>query len=270
MLEKTDMEKTDMNSIYIKLFNIVEEDINYAHSNLENIFPDWDEVALDINYFHYSLEYQYETYINSCMKGNFIQPYIYRDLQEKNILYKPFLNLYSAHSEMEEIGINWDLITKRMNTCYGIVEDRFHRFGADGITSYPHKKFIDQVENTLKLDSVKKDDNKGKLTLYLKSGRIVFNAPSGNTYQTQIGRHSNGYLLLKYLMLQQSGLVLPYSELAKHINKSRANIDSDDKRRVRDAVGHVKKSLNLKTNDNPFVTDSGFGLSCSSHIEQTE
>jgi hypothetical protein len=122
----------------------------------------------------------------------------------------------------------------------------------------------------LKTDNAKIDDNKGNLTLYLKTGKIVFTAPSGNTYKTQLRKRSNGYLLLQYLMIQPIGRVFPYMELAKHLNKQRENIDSDEERRVRDAIQSVRNSLKLKNNDTLFITDYGFGLSCNSIIESTE
>lgn len=250
--------ETEINDFYIELFKILEKDIEYVHAHIGNYFGKADESAE----YHDVIEEQ------TPMAGGYIQPYVYQDEHGKDILYKPFLNLYSAQSEMEKTGEDWDYVTKRMNACYGVLEDRFHRFGADSITKYPHKEDIDQIEKTLNTENETRDDINGSLTFYIKSGGIIFTAPSGDSYEAQLRPGSNGYLLLQYLI--SSGRVVPYMELAKHLNKQRENVDSDEERRVRDAIQSVRKALKLKNNDDLFITDYGFGLSCNSIIKRTE
>lgn len=250
--------EAEINDFYIKLFKILGEDIEYVHAHIENFFGHEDGSA----------EYSDVVYgEQEPMSGNYIQPYIYQDEHRRDILYKPFLNLYSAPSEMERTGEDWDYITKRMSACYGVLEDRFHRFGADTIADYPHKNYIDKGASALNTEKL---DDKGSLTLYLKSGRIVFSAPSGSTYKAQLRQGSNGYILLQYLMVQPVGIAVPYIELAKHLNKKNENIDSDEERRVRDAIQSVRKALKLKNNDDLFMTAYGFGLNCNSLIKSTE
>ena len=262
--------KLQLDDFYTKLFKIVKESIEQVHSFSDNedskiINPEKDSSSLNsfVEAFDFDPELE-----SPKMPGNYIFPYIYQDEHGRDILYKPFANLHTAESEMEKAGTNWHLIMKRVNACYGVLEDRFHRFGANSTTNYPHKEYFAQVENTLSMENENKDDTKGNIVFYLKSGRIIFTAPSGNTYEAQLSKGSNGYLVLQYLI--SSGRVVPYLELAKQLNKQRENIDSDEERRVRDAIQSVRTALKLKNNDTPFITDYGFGLSCNSIINRTE
>lgn len=251
---------TGLNSFYVELIKIIEHDIEYVHKNTKDVFDDYDS-GQQLPFW-----FIYKSHLSSRMTGNFTQPFIYRDRQEKDILYKPFLNLYSAPSEMEAKDENWESVLKHMDACYAMFEDRFYRFGANKIEDYPNKEYLNKVENELKSNNIQVSDNKGSLTFYINSGRIVFISPSGNTYEAKLRKGSNGYLLLQYLI--PSSRVIPYLELSKHLNTKNMNIDSDDERRVRDAIQSVRKALKLKKGDDLFVTEYGFGLSCTSIIQK--
>lgn len=282
-----------LNDLYIELFKLLEQNIEYVHA-----YPKQD----DLTVFEGK---------KRILAGGYIPPFVYQDAKGISFYYKPFSTLFLAPNEMQNTGKDWTYVNKRMNICYGVFEDRSYRFGADTITDYPHEKFLNEVSSVVNVltatnprdkqrgelayylasDEFKANASKewkemrpntGKniirmeqkredtgLTLHLKSGKVYYVAPSNNVYLGHLRPGSNGYLLLRHLMLQQTGLVLPYKELVLQLNKQHTNIDSDDTRRVRDAVQSVRKALKLKEDDDFFITNFGFGLNCTSRIEQT-
>lgn len=129
---------------------------------------------------------------------------------------------------------------------------------------------IDELEKIPK-DVLENTQNETKmqfpLTLSLAKGEVTYIASSGNKYKAKLKPGSNGYCVFKTLMLQLPEVILPFKTLAESFNKKfDNNQDKNDERRVRDAIGYVKKKLNINNEDNFFITNYGFGLSVKHHI----
>lgn len=102
------------------------------------------------------------------------------------------------------------------------------------------------------------------LTFYSNDGRITYISPEGEEYNCKLRINSNPYALLK-ILTKEPHKVFKFDEIAKDFKELKANINSDNERRVRDAVSFIKKKLKYHKND-LFISEYGFGLRCDVNL----
>lgn len=123
------------------------------------------------------------------------------------------------------------------------------------------QKLISEKIETL---TNQKIEEKGKLTLNISTGEVIFISKTGNQYKEKMKTGKNEFLLLK-AMSQSPFRVISIPTLANILNKPRNGADEPDKdRRVRDTIKSIKDSLGLRGVDRKslFIVNLGFGLNC--------
>lgn len=111
-------------------------------------------------------------------------------------------------------------------------------------------------------------NDRGRLILHQKEGRIVYWTASLKRYETILKPKTNPYCLLQYL-IQNPIKVFPTKDLVGQLNPQRTEGYGTDDRRVRDTVEAIRKKLGLTKNpqDDIFIVDRGFGLKCDVELK---
>ena len=124
-------QQLQLNTFYVKLFNLIEDDIQHVHAGLAVLYEESEKNP-------------------TPYPADNIYPYIYNYGNDSGVLFQPFTNLYLAQAELKEKLISWEDIKKDMNLCFGYMEDFYQRFEAVKADVLPHKQFLDEVTRYLK------------------------------------------------------------------------------------------------------------------------